>query len=179
MNGGEVEFLKQLPPAFVSWLGGRRVDDVECIVSDIAGMSRGKAMPWRKFTRGDTMYLPTSIFQQTINGDYVDLDNSPEQWKESDLCLVPDFSTATAVPWSADTTLQVIHDVQNRDGSMASIAPRNILKKVLALYDAEGWKPIVSPELEFYLTTDWPHRSARCRTASVFHDGGGRVRPSH
>ena len=152
MNDVQDDFLNQLPKAFVHWLGSRRVDDVECIVADIAGMSRGKAMPWRKFTRVDNMYLPTSIFQQTINGDYIDLENSPEQWKESDLCLVPDFSTATAVPWSADTTLQVIHDVEDRNGNPIMVAPRNILKKVLSLYDAEGWHPIVSPELEFYLT---------------------------
>ena len=152
MSDIQDDFLNQLPKAFVQWLGGRRVDDVECIVADIAGMSRGKAMPWRKFTRVDNMYLPTSIFQQTINGDYIDLENSPEQWKESDLCLVPDFSTATAVPWSDDTTLQVIHDVQDRAGNPIMVAPRNILKKVLSLYSAEGWHPIISPELEFYLT---------------------------
>lgn len=152
MSNAKDDFLNQLPQAFKQWLGSRQVDDVECIVADIAGMSRGKAMPWRKFTRVESMYLPTSIFQQTINGDYIDLENSPEQWKESDLCLVPDFSTATAVPWSDDTTLQVIHDVEDRNGSPIMVAPRNILKKVLSLYDAEGWTPIVSPELEFYLT---------------------------
>ena len=152
MNSPQDDFLNRLPPAFIQWLGSRRVDDVECIVADIAGMSRGKAMPWRKFTRADNMYLPTSIFQQTINGDYIDLENDPEQWKESDLCLAPDFSTATAVPWSDDTTLQVIHDVNDRDGNPVMTAPRNILKHVLALYEAEGWHPIVSPELEFYLT---------------------------
>lgn len=152
MSQSNDDFLNQLPAPFIEWLGTRRVDDVECIVADIAGMSRGKAMPWRKFTREESLYLPTSIFQQTINGDYVDLENSPEQWKESDLCLVPDFSTATAVPWSEDTTLQVIHDVQDRSGNPIMVAPRNILKRVLALYKAEGWRPIVSPELEFYLT---------------------------
>jgi len=131
MSSTQDEFLNRLPPAFVNWLGGRRVDDVECIVADLAGMSRGKAMPWRKFTRVDNMYLPTSIFQQTINGEYVDLENSPEQWKESDLSLVPDFSTATAVPWSEDTTLQVIHDVEDGDGNPAMVAPRNLLKHVV------------------------------------------------
>jgi len=152
MSDPQDDFLNRLPKTFVQWLGSRRVDDVECIVSDIAGMSRGKAMPWRKFTRVDNMYLPTSIFQQTIDGEYIDLAGSPEQWKESDLCLVPDFNTATAVPWSDDTTLQVIHDVQDRNGNLIMVAPRNILKKVLSLYDAQGWHPIVSPELEFYLT---------------------------
>lgn len=145
-------WLEQLPAAFLDWLEGRRVDDVECIVSDIAGMSRGKAMPAKKFARGDNMYLPTSIFYQTIAGDYVDLEDKPDQWTESDLILKPDFSAATAVPWSADVTLQVVHDVENQDGSPVPLAPRNVLKRVLQAYAEHGWSPVVAPELEFYLT---------------------------
>lgn len=146
------QWTEQLPAAFIEWLDGRRIDDVECIVSDMAGMSRGKAMPARKFARGESLYLPTSIFYQTITGGYIDLEGDDEQWTESDLILKPDLSTATAVPWSADVTLQVIHDVQYQDGSAYPLAPRNVLKKVMALYQAHGWKPVVAPELEFYLT---------------------------
>ena len=31
------------------------------------------------------------------------------------------------------------------------MAPRNVLKRVVALYEAEGWRPVVAPEMEFYL----------------------------
>ncbi len=144
--------MDKLPDAFHSWLNGRRVDDVECIVADIAGTSRGKAMPARKFARSDAMYLPTSIFYQTITGDYVDLEDMPDQWTESDLVLVPDYSAASAVPWSADVTLQVIHDIQNQDGTPVGMAPRNVLKRVVNEYARHGWKAVVAPELEFYLT---------------------------
>jgi len=146
------DWMSQLPEAFHDWLAGRRVDDVECIAADMAGTARGKAMPARKFARNEPMYLPTSIFYQTINGDYVDLDDMPDQWTESDLVLVPDYNAATAVPWSADVTLQVIHDVQNQDGSPVQMAPRNVLKAVIAAYESHGWRPVVAPELEFYLT---------------------------
>ncbi|MBL4779296.1 MAG: hypothetical protein JKY38_16730, partial [Ralstonia sp.] len=33
-----------------------------------------------------------------------------------------------------------------------AVAPRNVLKRVLGLYHAKGWRPVVAPELEFYLT---------------------------
>lgn len=145
-------WMQKLPEAFHNWLDGRRVDDVECVMADIAGTSRGKAMPARKFARADAMYLPTSIFYQTITGEYVDLEDMPDQWTESDLVLIPDFSAATAVPWSADVTLQVIHDLHNQDGSPVSMAPRNVLKKVVAAYASHDWLPVVAPELEFYLT---------------------------
>lgn len=147
------QWLDQLPESFHTWLNGRRVDDVECIVADLAGTSRGKAMPARKFAKADAMYLPTSIFYQTITGEYVDLEDMTDQWTETDLVLVPDFSAATAVPWSADVTLQVIHDVQNQDGSPVGMAPRNVLKRVVGEYQKHGWQPVVAPELEFYLTT--------------------------
>ncbi|MEO0995534.1 MAG: glutamine synthetase, partial [Pseudomonadota bacterium] len=31
-------------------------------------------------------------------------------------------------------------------------APRNVLKRVVELYAAKGWTPVVAPEMEFYLT---------------------------
>ena len=37
-----VEYLELLPPAFKNWLSGRKVEEVECVLSDIAGISRGK-----------------------------------------------------------------------------------------------------------------------------------------
>lgn len=142
----------QLPENFHNWLAGRRVDDVECIISDIAGIARGKAMPAKKFARSDQLYLPTSIFFQTITGDYADIDGFEDQWTESDLILKPDFSAATALPWSADVTLQVVHDAYDGKGNPVPQAPRNLLKRILSLYEKEGWRPVVAPEIEFYLT---------------------------
>ena len=146
------DWMATLPDTFRTWLDGRRVDDVECIVADIAGMSRGKAMPAKKFARGDSMHLPTSIFYQTITGEYVDLEDMPDQWTESDLVLVPDLPASTAAPWSSDVTLQVIHDVFHQDGTPSPYAPRSVLKRVVAAYEREGWRPVVAPEIEFYLT---------------------------
>lgn len=145
-------WTEQLPQSFHDWLDGRRIDDVECIVADNAGTARGKAMPAKKFAKSESLFLPTSIFFQTITGDYADIEAIEDQWMESDLVLAPDFSAATAVPWSADVTVQVIHDVQDRSGNPIPLAPRNVLKRIVDLYAAEGWTPVVAPELEFYLT---------------------------
>lgn len=142
-----------LPTAFRDWLNGRPIEEVECVVSDLAGIARGKAMPWKKFTKGSGTFLPASIFYQTITGDWADVEGMEmDQWTESDMVLVPDYATGTAAPWASDVTLQVIHDVQTRAGEPISFAPRNVLKRVLNLYDAQGWQPVVAPELEFYLT---------------------------
>jgi glutamine synthetase len=45
----------------------------------------------------------------------------------------------------------VIHDAFYRDGRPVEIAPRQVLKRVLELYEKKGWRPVVAPELEFYL----------------------------
>ena len=146
----EADPIKRLPPTVREWLAGRRVEEVECVVPDIAGVSRGKAMPYAKFAREDRMFLPTSIFYQTISGDYVDMPIT-NQWTESDMVLKPDHAAAASAPWAEDVTIQVIHNVEDLTGRPVPVAPRNVLKRVVALYEAEGWRPIVAPEMEFYL----------------------------
>ena len=146
------DILATLPRHCRDWLDGRRVEEVECIVADMAGISRGKAMPWRKFTDSRRSYMPVSIFYQTITGDWADMDELGDQWTERDMLLTPDMETATAAPWSNDVTVQVIHDMANLDGEPVPFAPRNVLRRVVALYAEAGWEPIVAPELEFYLT---------------------------
>ena len=38
------KWTDQLPEAARDYIGNRRVDEVECIIGDIAGVARGKAM---------------------------------------------------------------------------------------------------------------------------------------
>ncbi len=146
-NGQSID----LPDALLQWLDNRKVEEVECVVSDIVGIGRGKTMPARKFFRAQRMFLPSSIFYQTITGNYAEVDIK-NAWTESDLVLVPDYATARAVPWTSDVTMQVIHDLETQDEQPVGFAPRNVLKRVIKLYHDKGWKPVVAPELEFYLT---------------------------
>jgi glutamine synthetase len=144
-----LEWIAELPEAAQRYLEGRRLDEVECLVADLAGVARGKAMPAAKFSGGATFYLPNSIFLQTITGDWAKVEGM--EFTEPDMALTPDFSTATAAPWTADWTIQIIHDIADKEGRPIPYAPRNLLKRVVELYEAAGWRPIVAPELEFYL----------------------------
>ena len=150
MNKSDHGWLDSLPDAFKAYSDGRDIDEVECIVPDLAGMSRGKAMPAKKFSPDHVIHLPVSIFYQTISGVDVEMDID-NQWAEGDLVLRPDMATAKAVPWAKEPTLQVIHDLYSQDGVPVDIAPRQVLKNVIRLYTERGWVPVVSPELEFYL----------------------------
>lgn len=151
INSATPSWVSQLPAHFQDYLGDRRIDEVEIIIPDIAGTSRGKAMPAYKFKPEETFFLPISLFFQTISGEYVDMDIE-NQWLEKDVTLVPDMSTATALPWGDDPSVQIICDMKSRDGENLQFAPRNVLRRILDLYAAEGLTPVVAPELEFYLT---------------------------
>ncbi len=137
-------WMSLIPNHASEWLDGRRVEEVECIVPDLVGISRGKTMPAKKFSESSRSFLPTSIFYQTVTGAYADMDIK-DQWTETDMVLKPDLSTACAAPWTDDIILQVIHDLETTDGKPISIAPRNVLKRVLSFYEAEGWRPVVAP----------------------------------
>lgn len=147
----ETTWQDKLPTSVLNHINGQRIDEVECIVPDLAGTSRGKAMPRSKFKPDNDLALPISLFYQTISGEYVDMEIEG-QWLERDVVLKPDMSTACVVPWSEDPSIQIICDMFNRDGTPLGISPRAVLKKVVDAYHAKGWQPIIAPELEFYLT---------------------------
>ena len=144
------KWTDQLPEAARDYIGNRRVDEVECVIGDIAGVARGKAMPAAKFATQTNYFLPNSIFLQTITGEWAD--NPFDAFTEPDMYMVPDWSTASAAAWTADVTLQVIHDAVDQNGTPVPYSPRNVLRRIVGLYAAQGWTPVVAPEMEFFLT---------------------------
>ena len=135
------------------WLNERRVTEIECLVPDLTGVARGKILPREKFTEDRGMRLPEAIVAIGVTGEF------PEQGPyydvisptDRDMHLRPDPSTVRIVPWATDPTAQVIHDCFDRDGNLIPYAPRSVLRRVCDLFAAEGWNPVVAPELEFYL----------------------------
>ncbi|WP_224825509.1 glutamine synthetase family protein [Cognatishimia sp. MH4019] len=139
-----------LPDAARRYLEGHRLDEVECIIPDLPGIARGKAVPASKFARQSQFFLPNSIFFQTIAGGWGEAAGDAG-FTEPDMILKPDMRTATAAPWTGDWTLQVIHDAFDQTGAPIPMAPRNVLKRVCQLYADKGWTPVVAPEMEFFL----------------------------
>jgi len=139
------------------WLAFRGIEDIECITPDQAGVARGKMMPMKKFTSDTSLALPSGVFMTTISGDYPEDGNGfyyPE--KDGDLKLVPDLSTLCVVPWEDDPTAQIICDLVYQDGGTTGFTPRNVLRSVVGAYTRLGWRPVVAPEIEFYLVRKNP-----------------------
>ncbi len=136
-----------------AWLDEHRVTEVECLVPDLTGVARGKILPREKFTEDRGMRLPEAVVAMSVTGEvpkaglYFDV-ISPN---DIDMHLQADPATVRIVPWATDPTAQVIHDCYDRHGELVPFAPRSVLRRVCGLFAAEGWAPVVAPELEFYL----------------------------
>ncbi len=137
-----------------SWLKEHGIKEVECILPDVTGVARGKIIPKDKFISEPEMRLPEAVLIQTVTGDspsdeYLDL-------TDADMELKPDVNTIRHVPWAIDPTAQLIFDCYTAEGVPVETAPRNVLKRVLKLYDDLGLAPVVAPEMEFYLVSPNP-----------------------
>ncbi|WP_460419126.1 glutamine synthetase family protein [Pseudomonas sp. microsymbiont 2] len=132
----------------------RGISEIECTVSDFCGIGRGKITATARFLEEGGMRLPESVLLQTVTGDFVDDQVFDALLNEAgaDMFCRPDPQACFVLPWLAEPTAMVIHDPFDRTGKPIDLAPRNVLKQVLDLYANEGWKPVVAPELEFYLT---------------------------
>src|SRR3546814_10871773 len=106
-----------------TFLKGRRIDEVECLVPDMAGIARGKILPAQKFLEGmrkNGLRIPEDIFIQTVNGDYPEDSDDVTSASTRDVYLIPDTSTIRLVPWYDEPTAQVICDAYHFDGTERS-----------------------------------------------------------
>jgi glutamine synthetase len=139
-----------------TWISEHGVSEVECIIPDMNGVQRGKVLPANKFlasVKDGTLRIPGSVFSVTINGEYPDDVNHIVPDFDPDLIMIPDADTIREAPGFKTPTAYVIADAYDRNNEPVAIAPRMILKRVLALFEAKGWRPVVAPELEFYLVS--------------------------
>ncbi len=144
---------------FENWLKENSITEVECLVPDLGGIARGKILPSNKFIKGlkeDSHRLPQSIFIQTISGGYATEDDEElpiDVYNPTDIDVIlrPDFKTLRTVPWYEDPTAQIICDAVNLNGTPVINSSREVLRKIINLYQKIGYEPIVSPEVEFYL----------------------------
>lgn len=123
---------------------------LDLLIADINGIPRGKTIAMGSFDQDELPHIAEATFFQTINGDYADAIHVYDP-KDQDILLSPDWSTYRRVPWRKGDHAQVICESLNKTGGRCRFDSRNVLKRVLAVYAAEGLQPIIAPEVEFYL----------------------------
>ncbi len=136
------------------WLKKHKISEVECLVPDMTGNARGKFIPASQFLSQTEPRLPEAILVQSVTGEYPDDTHDYVGPTDSDMTLRPDVKTMRLVPWAREPTAQIIHDCYDINTGVAHpLSTRNVLRKVLELYASEGLRPVVAPEVEFYLVS--------------------------
>lgn len=137
-----------------NWLSEHNIKQVQCVVSDHTGVPRGKVLPVALFIEEQGCRLAETILLQSVVGGYADESVlwSLSDPRDVDMLLKPDDTACYLLPWIDEPTAMVIHDSYTSSHKEVAFSPRNILKKVIDLYTEQGWKAIVAPEMELYLT---------------------------
>jgi glutamine synthetase len=142
-----------------AWIKEKGVAEIELILPDMNGIIRGKVVPAPRFLKGvqnHTLRIASSILSVTVTGEYPDEDgDDPDGFSgtlDPDCVLVPDPDSICVAPGYRTPTAYVVVDAYSHAGDLIQIAPRQVLRRVLDLYAAKGWEPVVAPEVEFFLT---------------------------
>jgi glutamine synthetase len=136
--------------ALHEFLTQHRIHEVECVIPDMTGIARGKILPRDLFLASGEIRIPKSVLLNTVNGQQPE--NGPFVGDtDPDMVCKPDPRTVRVVPWAAEPVAVVIHDCEEWNGQAVQLSPRAVLRRVLALYAQQGWRPVVAPEMEFYL----------------------------
>ncbi|UTH74650.1 glutamine synthetase family protein [Chromobacterium sp. IIBBL 290-4] len=136
------------------WLDEHHITEVECLIPDMTGLARGKIVPRHKYNPAEGLRLPEAVLTMTVTGDYPERDFTSVA--DPDMKLLPDASTIRPVPWNKEPTAQIIHDCCTFEGLPVDLSPRNVLKRILKLYQDNGWNAVIAPEMEFYLVEIQP-----------------------
>jgi glutamine synthetase len=141
--------------SFSNWIKERGIGEIECLVPDMNGVIRGKVFPAQNFLQSErdgSLRIPSSIYLLTVTGEYADEADEAISTQDPDVVLRPDIDTICVAPGYKTPTAFVFADAYNTTGEPYDIAPRYVLRRVMKLYDEAGLRPVVAPELEFYLT---------------------------
>jgi glutamine synthetase len=127
------------------------IDILRLIYPDVLGLTRSKDITVSQLERaaGHGPTFCQATWTTTTRGDVLDGHGSLQDGL-SDMVSRLDPSTIRAIPWVPGVAYGIA-DIDEPDGSPNMIAPRTLLRRVIAEYKLLGLIPIVGPELEFYI----------------------------
>jgi len=100
-----------------------------------------------------------------------------------DVCVRPDLSTLTALPWEPGVATCLGEVVDPATGAPAAESPRDLLRAVLARCAEHGLRPVVGPELEYFLLEPAPETPTGWRrapeTTGAVYTAGLRADPGN
>lgn len=149
---------KRSKQAILDTMQQEGIEFVSFVFSDLLGNQKELIIPAK--------FVPGAL----ENGLCVDGSSIPgcTAITESDMLLVPDINTFTAVPWTEGEfrTARIICDLYLSENEAYKGDPRYLLKEVTKLAENMGYKFYVGPELEFFLFNK--HDGSPCDNSGYF-----------
>lgn len=132
-------------------LGERGIDILRFVFPDVLGVTRSKDILVSQLERaahnGPAFCQGTWV--TTTGGDVLDANHiASDGLQDLVTTIVPE--TISPMAWEPGVAY-VIADAHNPDGSDNLMSPRSVLRRVIESYERLGLRPIVGPELEFYI----------------------------
>jgi glutamine synthetase len=150
------------------------IDVLRFLYCDVLGISRSKDVlvsQLDKVAHSGPAFCQ-GIWVTTTGGDVLDAVNIASDGLQ-DLVTQFEPDTITPIPFEPGVAY-VIADALNPNRSPNLISPRTVLKKVIEEYNALGLKPVVGPELEFYIANvkeDGGYERSLTRTGRAYKTG--------
>ena len=156
---------------------------VDLLLPDMNGLLRGKRITRDALEKvyANGVCLPMSLIATDITGNTVEETGLGYDIGDEDRICRPVPGTLRVIPWQDKPMAQVLLGMEDAQGGMFEANPREVLKRVLAGFDALGLRPVVAVELEFYLldaelgedgrpqTSVNPATGERNRTTQVYY----------
>jgi glutamine synthetase len=125
----------------------------EIVFTNMAGVPRGKRLRRHEIAAvyDHGRFLPGSILVNDITGQ--DVEATGLVWADGDADRVarPIAGRLTPAPWLGADVAQVPVAMFELDGRPHDLDPRQVLKRVVDRFAADGLTPVVACELEYYL----------------------------
>ena len=128
------------------------LEKVEFIYVDFNGIPRGKNASPKTLVKAfdGGLRMPISSYVLDVWGD------NPKgtglvMSGDGDAICRPVASSLAVTPWSSRNTAQCLVSMESGDGEPIYADPRHILSSVLDRFNKLNLKPVIAPEMEFYL----------------------------
>lgn len=131
---------------------------VKIAFTDIDGILRGKYISTEKFL--SVVESGTSFCDVILGWDAADVtyDNvSFTGWHSGypDCPATLDLSTFRKIPWEDDLPF-FLGELVTKEGKPESVCPRQLLKKILGIAEADGYNPVFAQEFEWFNFAETP-----------------------
>ncbi|MFC8241810.1 glutamine synthetase family protein [Streptomyces chartreusis] len=157
------------------------VDVVRVTYPDLIGTDRARdvLVDHLPAAREHGLAFCRAVYHTTPQGDVVPVPGGLDAGLP-DITVRPDLSTLTALPWEPGVATCLGEVTDPATGAPAPESPRDLLRTVLAHCAEQGLRPIVGPELEYFLlertATGWRRHP---ETTGAVYTAGLRADPAN